>query len=101
MSVLITVKFPVSADVMEKTVAEHHDTMMSIIDEGRRHGCVHHAFVEDTDGTAMVVDEWPDEASFRRFFGGQDDIKTVMGAAGVTSEPVVAVHRVLDTADRF
>ena len=48
-----------------------------------------HFFAEDTDGNLLVVDEWPDEESWQRFFAGQEDIKKVMAAAGATTEPTV------------
>jgi hypothetical protein len=101
MSVMIAIKFPVSADVMEKVVNDHRETMMSIIEDGKSYGAIHHQFAADPDGAAMVVDEWPDEESFHRFFGQQDDIKKVMAAAGVASEPTITVYRIMDTADRF
>jgi hypothetical protein len=101
MSVLITIKFPVTAETMERVVDDHHDTMMAIIEDGRRQGAIHHQFTADPDGAAVVVDEWPDEETWQRFFAQQDDIKKVMSAAGVASEPTVTVYRILDTPDRF
>jgi hypothetical protein len=47
-----------------------------------------------------VVDEWPDEQSFRSFFSAAaGDIEPMMGAAGVTSEPEVTFWRKLETND--
>jgi hypothetical protein len=100
MSVLITLKFPVSAEVVEKMVDVHRDTMMSIIEDGRRHGCLHHAFAAHPDGDWMVIDEWPDEQSFQRFYSGQEDIPKLVATVGA-GEPTVAVHRIIDTPDRF
>src|ERR1700712_2152705 len=101
MSVMITIKFPVTAEVMEKVVNDHREMMMAIIEDGKRQGAIHHQFAEDTDGGALVIDEWPDEQSFYRFFAGQEDIKKVTAAAGVASEPTVTVYRLLETPDRF
>ncbi|MCD2195450.1 hypothetical protein LQ327_18935 [Actinomycetospora endophytica] len=101
MSVVITVKFPVSADTMERVVTANADTMQAIAADGRRHGTIHHQFTADPDGNAVVIDEWPDEDSFHRFFDAQDDIKKVMAEAGVTGPPEVTVYRTLDTPDRF
>ncbi|GLZ47472.1 hypothetical protein Acsp06_36570 [Actinomycetospora sp. NBRC 106375] len=100
MSVMITMKFPISADVMEKTVNDHREMIMSITQDGQRQGLIHHQFAEDSEGNALVVDEWPDEETFQRFFAGQEDIKKVLAAAGVMSEPVVTVCRIIDTPDR-
>src|SRR5690349_12309751 len=101
MTVMITIKFPVTAETMEKVVNDNRETMLGIIEDGKRQGAIHHQFAEDTDGGALVIDEWPDEASFHRFFESQEDIKKVMAQAGVASEPMVTVHRLLDTPDRF
>ena len=46
----------------------------------------------------MAVDEWPDQESFQAFMEqAQPDIRPVMEAAGVTSQPSVTVWRTLDT----
>jgi hypothetical protein len=48
----------------------------------------------------MVVDEWPDEQSFRSFFEeNHDRIGAMMQAAGVSSEPQPMFWRKLDTHD--
>jgi hypothetical protein len=48
-----------------------------------------------------VVDEWPDAASFLRFFEGSPDIGEMMGEAGVTERPTPVFWRELDTPDKF
>jgi heme-degrading monooxygenase HmoA len=101
MSVLITIKFAVSGETMQKVAVDNAALMTTIIDDGRRHGTIHHQFVQDPDGSAVVVDEWPDEDSFHRFFDAQQDIRTIMEQAGVTEPPEVRIYPVLDTPDRF
>jgi hypothetical protein len=102
MSVIVTVKFDVPATEIERVARDQHgETMLRIAEAGRQQGAMHHQFVEDADGRALVIDEWPDLDSFQRFFGGRDDIKQVMADAGVVTEPTVTVHRVLDMPDRF
>lgn len=101
MSVLVTIVFPISAETMEKVVLDNAATMVAIGEDGRRHGALHHQYVEAADGSAVVIDEWPDAESFHRFFDTQQDIREVMSRAGVTGPPTVTVQRVLDTPDRF
>ncbi len=48
-----------------------------------------------------TVDEWPDAASFLRFFEDGTDIGEMMGEAGVTERPTPVFWRELDTADKF
>jgi hypothetical protein len=47
----------------------------------------------------MVLDEWPDEESFQRFFAAHPEIGELMGQVGVTSEPTITFWRKLDTHD--
>lgn len=101
MSVIVTIEFPAAAQIVEKVIHDNGDTMTAISKDGRRHGALHHQFVENPDGRAVVIDEWPDEESFRQFFATQQDIPRIMAESGVTEAPVVTVHRVLDTPDRF
>jgi hypothetical protein len=100
-SVVVTVKFPVSAETLEKVVHANAATMVAIGEDGRSQGAIRHTFVEDSDGGAMVIDEWADADSFHRFFSDQQDIRDVMAQAGVTEPPTITIHRVLDTPDRF
>ena len=48
-----------------------------------------------------MVDEWPDAASFMRFFEGSPDIGEMMAEAGVTEPPTPIFWRALDTPDAF
>jgi hypothetical protein len=47
----------------------------------------------------MVVDEWPDAESFKRFFEGEQDTIGPMMAEVTTSEPEVTFWRKLETHD--
>lgn len=105
MSYMITVKFPAISAATAETVARDQEVerLKGIIEDGQRHGCIHHMFTEDTDGAVMVVDEWPDEATFQRFFEGQKEIPKVTEAMGGSPDaaPEVTTRRILDTPDRF
>ena len=48
-----------------------------------------------------MVDEWPDAASFLRFFESSPDVGEMMGEAGVTEQPTPVFWRELDTPDKF
>lgn len=52
-----------------------------------------------SDDEILVVDEWPDQESFQRFFGAHPEIGELMGQVGVTSEPTISFWRKLDTHD--
>jgi len=105
MSYMITIKFPAVSAATAEGVArdEQADRVKRIIEDGQQYGCIHHMFTEDTDGAMLVVDEWPDEATFRRFYEGQQDIPKLTEAMGASPDlaPEVTTRRILDTPDRF
>jgi hypothetical protein len=45
----------------------------------------------------MVIDEWPDAESFRRFFRSQTEIPRLMQEGGAQDAPEIAIYRKLDT----
>jgi hypothetical protein len=50
----------------------------------------------------LIVDEWPDAASFLRFFEeSTPDVGPMMAEAGVTERPTPVFWRELDTPDKF
>ena len=86
-------------DALERYASENADQLNRIADDGRSKGAIHHTFAAG-DGEIVVVDEWPDEASFQGFFDGQDEIPQIMQAVA-QGEPEVSFFRVLDTPDKF
>jgi quinol monooxygenase YgiN len=107
MSYLITIKFPnISATDAEKTARDQQVDRLKGIGEraSQQHGAIHHAFTEDTDGSLLVVDEWPDEEAWRSFFADQEqELRQLIEAMGGSpdQEPEVITRRILDTPDRF
>lgn len=102
MSVMITLKFDVSAEAMEEVITAHRETALAIIEDAKQKGATHHQFVVDADdGNTLVIDEWPDFETFRQFYAGQEDIPKIIAAAGVTTEPQVTAYTILETPDRF
>jgi heme-degrading monooxygenase HmoA len=102
MSVMVIVKFPGAHVDKFKAVFDRHTELMSAISaDGRSKGAIHHQFVEDENGDAMVVDEWGSLAEFDAFFSAQEDIKKIVAEFGLTGQPTVVSYQILDTADRF
>ena len=101
MSVIVMARVPGHVADFERVVKEHADTFVSVSQVGKAAGAVHHCFVEDTDGSLMIIDEWDSEESFQAFFRSQEDIPQLMAAAGVTGPPVTTSYRIIDTPDRF
>ena len=102
MTVIVMTKFPGSASDMERVMDKHAETLQKISKQGADQGCVHHMFVEDTDGGVLVIDEWDTRESFDAFFAAQqDDIQPMTADAGVTGPPTSTTYRIIDTPDRF
>jgi heme-degrading monooxygenase HmoA len=102
MGVMITTKFPGGmASNLETVAKEHADLLVKVSEEGRAKGAIHHCFVEEPDGSVLVIDEWESEEAYLDFFQNQADIAKIAEAAGVTGPPTHTTYRIIDTADRF
>jgi len=67
MSVIMTFRVAGDPDKLEKLAAENQDLVRGISDRAQEHGLIAHRFY-GSDGQIMVIDEWPDPASFQQFF---------------------------------
>src|SRR5206468_782070 len=63
MSVIMTLRANGDPKALEERAAADPDAIRAISDGAKRHGLIAHRFYGSQDGI-MVVDEWPDEASF-------------------------------------
>ena len=95
MSVLVTLRIEANAGSLEN---EDPAVLLGVLDRGKSFGVMSHHFYA-TDNELMVIDEWPDEDSFRRFFESSPEIPEIMARAGVTTEPEIKFWRHLDTPD--
>lgn len=95
MSVLMTMRANGDGTKLEEL---DHDTLRAVADRGKEYGVIRHR-IWGSDSEIMVVDEWPDEDSFRRFFEASPEIPELVQRAGVTSEPEITFWRLLDTGD--
>ncbi len=102
MSVIVMTKYPGKATDLEAILDKHGETLRTISQRSRDQGCLHHMFVEDTDGNVLIIDEWDSRESFDTFFAAQQDaIQPVAAAGGVTGPPTSTTYRIIDSADRF
>ncbi|MGH3496453.1 MAG: hypothetical protein ACRDP1_03195 [Nocardioidaceae bacterium] len=84
---------------LEKMAADNTAMFQKVVDLAKSHGVTWHRFYA-SDNEILVVDEWPDQESFTRFYeASKSDIGTFMGSAGVTTEPTITCWRELDTHD--
>ena len=97
MSVLMTLRVSGDPKAIE---AFDRDVLKTVSARGREHGALHHRFY-GSDTEVLVIDEWPDEASFQAFFDASPEIKQIMDSAGVMSAPQIDFWRTLDVDDAF
>ncbi|GAA3865144.1 hypothetical protein GCM10022381_06150 [Leifsonia kafniensis] len=95
MSVIMTMR--VAGDAA-KVELEDHALMQSIAAKAKEHGVISHRFYGN-EKEILVVDEWPDEESFRRFFDATPEIGGIIERSGARAEPDVTFWRTLDTGD--
>lgn len=100
MAILMTLKVPADSDKLLQFTKDNPDALPNIADKAKPYGIISHRFYA-SGGDILVVDEWPDEASFHAFFAASPEIQDVIAAAGATAEPEVTFWTKLDTGDEI
>ena len=100
MTVLVTLRMSTSASKLQELVADEGDLFKEVSERAKEHGCTRHRFY-GSDSEVLVVDEWPDEASFHAFFEASPEIGDNMRKAGVTGPPEVTFWRQLEVGDEI
>ena len=100
MSVLITLTIEADPAGLEKAGAAQPEVFAKTIEAGVAHGLIAHRFY-GSGSRVLVVDEWPDEASFHAFFEGTPQIRDIMMSAGAKGEPEITVWSKLNVGDEY
>ena len=100
MSVIMILRVAADPAAFEQYARANGDQIARLADAAKAEGAIRHQFVAG-DGEVLAIDEWPDEASFHRFFAGQPEIPAFMAGAGAQGQPQITFHRKLDVADEF
>jgi hypothetical protein len=102
MSVIVTIRVNGDPRKLEELAGADSDRFRSVSEAGKSHGVIAHRFYGSDDGAILVIDEWPDAASFHTFFEEQQPaIGPLMQEVGVTSPPEVTIWRKLETHDEI
>ena len=103
MSVMMGLRINADPARVEEALNSDPERLMRIAQRARDAGCIHHRFfANEAGGEVLIVDEWPDAASFLRFFEeSAPDVGPMMAEAGVTERPTPVFWRELDTPDKF
>jgi len=101
MPVLMTMRVEGDPKKLEEYAAKDPDGFASIAESAKSHGLIAHRFYGDGAGQIMVVDLWPDEQSFQKFFDENGPrIQPMMEAVGAAGPPQVTFWRELDMPDK-
>ena len=98
MSVIMTLRVPGDPAALEQMAASEPDRISAIAERAKEYGVIGHRFFGSGD-QIMVVDEWPDEDSFNRFFADNDAEIGPMMQQVATGEPEIRFWRELETGD--
>jgi hypothetical protein len=102
MSVIVTLYVDGDGATLERAAQGNPERMQKIVGRAKELGLIAHRFYASDGGKLMVVDEWPDAASFQEFFSSMEsEIGPFMQEAGITERPEVRVWRKLDTGDEY
>lgn len=97
MSVLMTMLVKADGAKIEQ---EDPSAMTAILAKAKQQGLISHHFYGKGD-EVLIVDEWPDEASFERFRESAPEIGDFMQRAGAAGPPDVSFWRHLDVGDDY
>jgi hypothetical protein len=98
MSVIMTLRVPGDPKAVERMAQEDPERMQRITGLAKSHGLIAHRFY-GSENQLLVIDEWPDAESFRRFFAeAEADVGPMMQAAA-TGEPEITFWTKLETGD--
>lgn len=99
MSVLMTLRVSGDPTAIEKLGADEGALFEGVVADASSRGLISHHFY-GSEREVLVVDEWPDEASFQAFFESSGpQIQQIMTSAGVTAEPAIEFWRHLEVGD--
>ena len=98
MSVLMTLRVTGDAKALEHLAEVDPEAFSRVSAAGAAMGATFHRFYA-TDDQILVIDEWPDEETFHRFFDSQPEIPKIMAEAGVSTAPEITFYRKLELGD--
>ena len=98
MSVIMTLRASEDPDKLEQLAAGNPGAIRGISERGKAAGVIAHRFY-GSEGQIMVVDEWPDAASFQQFFEAEQETIGPLMAQVATGEPEITFWRKLETGD--
>jgi hypothetical protein len=88
------------ADLESYAAGPGGEVMQRIAEAAKAAGAIRHRFAGG-DNEVLVIDEWPDEQTFQKFFANQPEIADVMRDGGAQGPPEISFYRILSTPDQI
>lgn len=100
MSVIVIGRMQANPATVQQLWAERGDDFAAIAAEAKAAGATAHRWAFGDD-FAIIIDEWPDAASFEKFFASQQKIGELMQAANVEGPPEFTIVEARQSPDQF
>ena len=100
MSVIVVGKLQADPASIQKLWKDREADFKAVRKEAEAAGALHHRWGIG-DGFVMLIDEWPDAASFEKFFNGNATIPQLMQQAGVQGPPEFTIVEAATGPDEF
>jgi len=100
MSVIVIGHMTVDPANVERLWIDRKADFEAVAEAARAAGALHHRWGFG-DGQVVIVDEWPDAASFQKFFDGQPKIAELMQAGDVQGPPTFEILESKTGPDTF
>jgi hypothetical protein len=85
---------------VEKLWADRKADLEAVASAAKAAGAMHHRWAFGDD-YVLLIDEWPDAASFHKFFESQEKIADLMQTAGVQGPPEFQIVEAKQGPDQF
>ena len=100
MSVIVIGRLSVDPANVARLWVDRRADFEDIAQRARAAGATHHRWGFGDD-YVVLIDEWPDAASFQNFFGTEAAIADLMQAAGMQGPPDFAILEAREGPDHF
>ena len=100
MSVIVIGHMTVDPANLEQLWSERRADFEAVAEAARGAGATHHQWGFG-QGEVVIIDEWPDAATFNRFFESQTKLGELMQAGGVQGPPTFEILEARVGPDTF
>jgi len=100
MSVIVIGHMTVDPANVERLWSDRRADFAAVAEAAQAAGAISHRWAFGTD-RVVIIDEWPDAASFQAFFENQETIRNLMLDGGVQGPPEFEIVEAKASPDAF